>query len=81
MNSVVQLKVQIQKVRTKLYEDESLTLISVSHTYASLSQNGESQVRSSQLNNFRAANTHSARMTQFPANWGVGIVTESLCGT
>lgn len=65
-NSVLYVRVQIQKVRTKLHPVKSLTLISVSPINASLSQNGESQVRSSQVNNFRAANTHSAQMTQFP---------------
>lgn len=66
-NSVLCVRVQIQKVRTELHQVKSLTLISVSQINASLSQNGESQVRSSQVNNFRAANTHSAQMNQFPS--------------
>lgn len=66
-NSVLYVRVQIQKVRTKLHQVEPLVLMSVSHTLVSLSQNGESQVRSSQLNNFRAANTPCAQMSQFPA--------------
>lgn len=66
-NSVLYVRVQIQKVRTKSHQVEPLALMSVSHTWVSLSQNGESQVKSSQLNNFRAANTPSAQMSRFPA--------------
>lgn len=65
-SSVLYVRVWIQKVKTKLDQVKSLTLIIVSHINSSLSQNGESQGRSSQVNNIRAANTHSAQMTQFP---------------
>ena len=73
-NSVLCVRVQKQKVKTKSHQVESLTLISASHTNASLLQNGESQIRSSQLNNFRAANAHSPQMTQFPAYLAVLIL-------